>query len=57
MRIRFEDYNGAEGHFIANYLIGLFEELNKKVTAIFTEYENPRYSRTVVERKEMTWYR
>ena len=34
-------------------LIGLFEELNKKVTAIFTEYENPRYSRTVVERKEM----
>lgn len=34
-------------------LVGLFERLGEKVDSVFTEYENPRYSRTVVERKEV----
>lgn len=32
-------------------LIGLFEDRNQDVPVTFTEYENPRYSRTVVNRE------
>ena len=34
-------------------LVGLFEQIYGETEAIFTEYENPRYSRTVVERKSV----
>lgn len=33
-------------------LVGLFEKNNENIIAIFSEYDNPRYSRTVVRREE-----
>ena len=33
-------------------VVGLFEETNKKVKVQWSEYHNPRYSRTVVRREE-----
>ena len=34
-------------------LVGLYERLGKKVDCIFTEYEDPRYSRTVIEKNKV----
>lgn len=33
-------------------IVGLFESKNSIVNGVWTEYENPRYSRTVVARKK-----